>query len=91
MAPSCSRITPCSKTSTARPACPSRKPSRAAQAPSRSVAATGWHTLEVQAAYTPTAGMFNTEMNTDSHPDIYGGASRLNQLDLKAVWRFAPH
>lgn len=52
---------------------------------------TGWHTLEVQAAYTPTAGMFNTEMNTDSHPDVYGGASRLNQLDLKAVWRFAPH
>ena len=35
--------------------------------------------------------MFNTEMNTDSHPDVYGGASRLNQLDLKAVWRFAPH
>ena len=46
---------------------------------------TGWHTLEVQAAYTPTAGMFNTEINTDSHPDVYGGASRLNQLDLKAV------
>ena len=35
--------------------------------------------------------MFNTEMNTDSHPDVYGGASRLNQLDLKAVWRFVPH
>ena len=35
--------------------------------------------------------MFISEMNLDTNPDVYGGASRVNQLDLKAVWRLAKH
>jgi iron complex outermembrane receptor protein len=33
--------------------------------------------------------MYNTELNTDSNPDTYGGVSRVNQIDLKAAWKFA--
>lgn len=55
----------------------------------------------VQASYRPNAQwligaawrwsgrMYNTELNVDDHPDTYGGTSRVNQLDVKAVWRFA--
>ena len=32
---------------------------------------------------------FNTELNLDDNPDTFGGISRVNQLDLKAAWRFA--
>jgi iron complex outermembrane receptor protein len=35
--------------------------------------------------------MYNTELNIDTHPDTYGGTSRVNQLDLKAAWKFAKH
>jgi outer membrane receptor protein involved in Fe transport len=28
--------------------------------------------------------------NVDDHPDVYGGTSRVNRLDLRAAWRFAP-
>jgi len=57
----------------------------------------------VQASYRPNAQwllgaawrwggrMYNTELNIDTHPDTYGGTSRVNQLDLKAAWRFAKH
>ena len=57
----------------------------------------------VQASYRPNAQWllgaawrwsgrsYNTELNIDSNPDTYGGVSRVNQLDLKAVWKFAPH
>lgn len=57
----------------------------------------------VQASYRPNAQwlfgaawrwsgrMYNTELNTDSNPDTYGGTSRVNQLDLKTVWKFARH
>lgn len=55
----------------------------------------------VQASYRPNAQwlfgaawrwsgrMYNTELNVDSNPDTYGGTSRVNQLDLKTVWKFA--
>lgn len=55
----------------------------------------------VQASYRPNAQWlfgaawrwsgraYNTELNVDSNPDTYGGVSRVNQLDLKAVWKFA--
>lgn len=32
---------------------------------------------------------FNTPTNTDTNPDTYGGISRVNQLDLRADWKFA--
>ena len=35
--------------------------------------------------------MFISEMNLDTNPDVYGGASRVNQLDLKAARHFAKH
>jgi len=55
----------------------------------------------VQASYRPNAQWlfgaawrwsgraYNTELNIDNNPDTYGGVSRVNQLDLKAVWKFA--
>lgn len=55
----------------------------------------------VQASYRPNAAwllgaawrwsgrMYNTELNLDDNPDTYGGTSRVNQLDLKAAWKFA--
>jgi iron complex outermembrane receptor protein len=55
----------------------------------------------VQASYRPNAAwllgaswrfsgrQFNTELNVDDNPDTYGGTSRVNQLDLKAAWKFA--
>jgi iron complex outermembrane receptor protein len=35
--------------------------------------------------------MFNTELNIDNNPNTYGGTSSVNQLDLKAAWKFAKH
>ena len=32
---------------------------------------------------------FNTPTNTDTNPDTYGGISSVNQLDLRADWKFA--
>ena len=55
----------------------------------------------VQASYRPNAqwlfgvayrwasSSYNTEMNVDTNPDTFGGTSSVNQLDLKASWRFA--
>lgn len=55
----------------------------------------------VQASYRPNAEwllgatwrfagrQFNTELNVDDNPDTYGGVSGVNQLDLKAAWKFA--
>ncbi len=57
----------------------------------------------VQASYRPNAEwlfgaswrwastMFNTELNIDNNPNTYGGTSSVNQLDLKAAWKFAKH
>ncbi|MDT7837067.1 TonB-dependent receptor [Aquabacterium sp. OR-4] len=42
------------------------------------------------AAWRWSGRQFNTDTNIDIHPDTYGGTSRVNQLDLKASWRFAP-
>jgi len=33
--------------------------------------------------------MFNTQLNTDTNPDVYGGTSSVNQLDVHAAWSFA--
>lgn len=33
--------------------------------------------------------MYNTQLNTDSNSDVYGGTSRVNQVDLHAAWNFA--
>ena len=41
------------------------------------------------AAYRWASNMYNTEMNIDTNPDTYGGTSSVNQLDLKASWKFA--
>jgi iron complex outermembrane receptor protein len=30
--------------------------------------------------------MYNTPLNTDVNPDVYGGTSSVNQLDLHAAW-----
>ena len=43
------------------------------------------------AAWRWSGRMYNTELNIDTHPDTYGGTSRVNQLDLKAAWKFAKH
>lgn len=32
---------------------------------------------------------FNTPTNTDTNPDTFGGISRVNQLDVRADWKFA--
>ncbi len=32
---------------------------------------------------------YNTPTNTDSNPDTFGGISRVNQLDVRADWKFA--
>jgi iron complex outermembrane receptor protein len=42
------------------------------------------------AAWRWTGRQYNTELNTDINPDTFGGISSVNQLDLKAAWRFAP-
>ncbi|MDH5205456.1 MAG: TonB-dependent receptor [Hylemonella sp.] len=34
--------------------------------------------------------MFNSTSNDDVNPDVYGGTSSVNQVDLHAAWRFAP-
>lgn len=56
----------------------------------------------VQAAWRPSAQwtaaatwrfsgrQYNTDTNVDVNPDTYGGTSRVNQLDVKLAWRFAP-
>ena len=41
------------------------------------------------AAYRWSSSMVNTELNIDDNPNTYGGTSRVNQLDLKASWKFA--
>ena len=41
------------------------------------------------AAYRWASSSYNTEMNVDTNPDTYGGTSSVNQLDLKASWKFA--
>ncbi|MES2879731.1 MAG: TonB-dependent receptor [Pseudomonadota bacterium] len=33
--------------------------------------------------------MYNTQLNTDSNPDVYGGTSSVNQVDVHAAWHFA--
>lgn len=33
--------------------------------------------------------MYNTQLNTDINPDVYGGTSSVNQLDVHAAWHFA--
>ena len=33
--------------------------------------------------------MFNTQLNTDTYSDVYGGASRVNQVDVHMAWHFA--
>ena len=43
------------------------------------------------AAWRWSGRMYNTELNIDTNPDTYGGTSRVNQLDLKAAWKFAKH
>jgi len=43
------------------------------------------------AAWRWASSMFNTEMNIDDNPNTYGGTSSVNQLDLKASWKFAKH
>lgn len=42
------------------------------------------------AAWRFSGRQFNTDTNVDTNPDTYGGTSRVNQLDLKLAWRFAP-
>lgn len=32
--------------------------------------------------------MYNTQLNTDVNPDVYGGTSSVNQVDVHAAWRF---
>jgi iron complex outermembrane recepter protein len=32
---------------------------------------------------------FNDQLNADINPETYGGVSRVNQLDVRAAWRFA--
>lgn len=44
----------------------------------------------VSAAWRFSGRQFNTDTNVDTRPDTYGGTSRVNQLDLKLAWRFAP-
>ena len=36
-----------------------------------------------------TGRQYNTELNIDNNPDAFGGISYVNQLDVKAAWRFA--
>lgn len=57
----------------------------------------------IQASYRPDAAWtfganyrwagrsYNTILATDTNSDVYGGLSRVNQLDLKADWKFAKH
>lgn len=42
------------------------------------------------AAWRRTGRQYNTELNIDSNPNTFGGISSVNQLDVKAVWKFAP-
>jgi len=37
------------------------------------------------------SSMVNTELNVDNNPNTYGGTSSVNQLDLKAAWKFDKH
>lgn len=32
--------------------------------------------------------MYNTQLNTDINPDVYGGISSVNQVDVRAAWHF---
>lgn len=43
------------------------------------------------ANYRLSAGSYGTATNTDGNTDTYGGTSRVNQLDLRADWKFAKH
>lgn len=42
------------------------------------------------AAWRWSGRQYNTDTNVDLNPETYGGVSHVNQLDLKAGWRFAP-
>lgn len=44
----------------------------------------------LSAAWRWSGRQYNTDTNVDVNPGTYGGVSRVNQLDLKAGWRFAP-
>lgn len=33
--------------------------------------------------------MYNTQLNTDTNPDVYGGTSSVNQVDVHTAWHFA--
>lgn len=44
----------------------------------------------LSAAWRWSGRQYNTDTNVDVNPDTYGGVSRVNQLDLKAAWQFAP-
>ncbi|MEI8171566.1 MAG: TonB-dependent receptor [Rhodoferax sp.] len=33
--------------------------------------------------------MYNTQLNTDINPDVYGGTSSVNQVDVHAAWHFS--
>jgi iron complex outermembrane receptor protein len=41
------------------------------------------------AAYRWASSSYNTELNIDNNPNTFGGTSSVNQLDLKAAWKFA--
>jgi iron complex outermembrane receptor protein len=42
------------------------------------------------AAWRYSGRQYNTDTNVDVNPDTFGGTSRVNQLDVKVGWRFAP-
>ncbi|MBP6899784.1 MAG: TonB-dependent receptor [Burkholderiaceae bacterium] len=60
--------------------------------PQRHVLQAGWRRGDwlLGAAWRWSGRQFNTDTNTDLNPETYGGTSHVNQLDLKAAWRFAP-
>ena len=41
------------------------------------------------ASWRVASRMYNTELNIDDNPNTFGGTSTVNQLDLKAAWKFA--
>ena len=41
------------------------------------------------AAWRVAGRMYNTDLNVDGNPNTFGGTSTVNQLDLKAAWKFA--
>lgn len=43
----------------------------------------------LSAAWRWSGRQYNTDTNIDVNPETFGGISHVNQLDLKAAWRFA--